>query len=334
MSKITSINDLPQSDLYRHFFAQNAFVNECINSGLLSRTYWKGQYSNNSCSFMDMSKKVNKCQICAHLKEIFGITNDIFGEKYCMAIAGDGHEYRTISTLHSSSLVALLCFYSLSKEHTLKMKVDGQEIEFYESRFEQKNSIDEDKKHKSNIDVVLIGSNTQGESVILFLESKFSEYLSHGKYDKISNVYDEVYNQLTADQQQPINGLEIVRGEDMWSISAAPNRPQQYCQGIKQMISHYQGVQKGFIGSAEDIYDHIYLGEILFKLPEEVVAKHNSYNSYVGLYEQLAQKLNCINTCNRFKVLEATLSYQDVLKDFDLDPDVCKFYDLENNPKK
>ena len=243
-----------------------------------------------------------------------------------MAVAGDGQEYRRISTLHSSSLVALLCFYSLSKEHALKMNIDGQEIEFYESLFEQKNSIGKEG-HNSNMDVVLIGFNKQGESVILFLESKFSEYLSHGKYDKISDVYDEVYYQLTADQQ-PIDGLEIVRGKDMWSISAAPHRAQQYCQGIKQMISHYQGVQKGFIGSAEDKYDHIYLGEILFKFPEEVDAKHNSYNSYVGLYKQLAQKLNSINTCKKFKVIETSLSYQDVLKDFDLDTNVREFYAL------
>lgn len=326
MANIKSIADFPQSDLYRGFFAQNPFVQECIKKGQLSQTYWQGKYSNNSCSFMDMRKKVDKCQICALLKEIFGITNDKFGGKYCMAISGDGQEYRRITTLHSSSLVALLCFYSLSKEHTLKMNIDGQEIEFYESCFEQKNSIGKEG-HNSNMDVVLIGSNKQGESVILFLESKFSEYLSHGKYDKISDVYDEVYYQLTADQQ-PIDGLEIVRGEDMWSISAAPHRPQQYCQGIKQMISHYQGVQKGFIGSTEDKYDQIYLGEILFKFPEEVDAKHNSYNSYVGLYKQLAQKLNSINACKKFKVIEASLSYQDVLKDYDLDPDVREFYAL------
>ena len=330
MAKIESIADFPQSDLYRGFFAQNSFVKECIKKGQLSQTYWQGKYSNNSCSFMDMRKKVDKCQICTHLREIFGITNDTFGGKYSMAIAGDGQEYRRISTLHSSSLVALLCFYSLSKEHSLKMNIDGQEIEFYESRFEQKNSIGKDKggkEHNSNMDVVLIGSNKQGESAILFLESKFSEYLSHGKYDKISDVYDEVYYQLTADQQ-PVDGLEIVRGKDMWSISATPHRPQQYCQGIKQMISHYQGVQKGFIDSAEDKYDHIYLGEILFKFPEEVDAKHNSYNSYVGLYKQLAQKLNSINACKKFKVIETSLSYQDVLKDFDLDPDVREFYAL------
>lgn len=330
MAKIDSIADFPQNDLYRGFFAQNSFVQECLVMGLLSQTYWQGKYSSNSCSFIDMGRRGVKDKICSYLKTLFEIENDIFDKKYRMAVAGDGQEYRRITTLHSSSLVALLCFYSLSKEHTLKMNINGQEIEFYESRFEQKNSIGKDKggkEHNSNMDVVLIGSNKQGESVILFLESKFSEYLSHGKYDKISDVYDEVYYQLTADQQ-PIDGLEIVRGEDMWSISAAPHRPQQYCQGIKQMISHYQGVQKGFIGSTEDKYDQIYLGEILFKFPEEVDAKHNSYNSYVGLYKQLAQKLNSMNTYKKFKVLDTSLSYQDVLKDYDLDPDVREFYAL------
>ena len=326
MAKIESISDFPQNDLYRGFFAQNPFVKECIKKSQLSQTYWQGKYSNNSCSFIDMGKPGRKEKVCDYLKSLFEIENDIFDNKYKMAVAGDGQEYRRISTLHSSSLVALLCFYSLSKEHALKINIDGQEIEFYESLFEQKNSIGKEG-HNSNMDVVLIGFNKQGESVILFLESKFSEYLSHGKYDKISDVYDEVYYQLTADQQ-PIDGLEIVRGKDMWSISAAPHRSQQYCQGIKQMISHYQGMQKGFIGSAEDKYDHIYLGEILFKFPEEVDAKHNSYNSYVGLYKQLAQKLNSINTCKKFKVIETSLSYQDVLKDFDLDTNVREFYAL------
>lgn len=331
MAKIESVSDFPKSDLYRGFFAQNPFVQKCLGRGLLSQTYWQGKYSSNSCSFIDMGKPGRKEMVCDFLKSLFEIENDIFDKKYKMAVAGDGQEYRRISTLHSSSLVALLCFYSLSKEHALKMNIDGQEIEFYESRFEQKNSIGKDKggkEHNSNMDVVLIGSNKQGESVILFLESKFSEYLSHRKYDKISDVYDEVYNQLTADQQ-PINGLEIVKGKDrLWSISALPHRPQQYCQGIKQMISHYQGVQEGFIDSAKDKYDHIYLGEILFKFSEKVDAKHNSYNSYVGLYKQLAQKLNSINACKKFKVIEDSLSYQDVLKGFKLDQNVHEFYAL------
>jgi hypothetical protein len=330
MVKINSKQQLPQDGLYGNFFANNPFVQKCIDEGKLFQTYWQGKYSNNSCSFIDMGKNVSECQICANLKDIFGITNELFEGKYCMAVSGDGQEYRRISTLHSSSVVALLCFYSLSETHPLKMDIDGQTVEFYKSFFEQKNLIGKDasgKEHNSNMDVVLIGRNNAGESVILFLESKFSEYLAHGKYDEISFVYDDIYKDLTA-ECQPIEGLEIVRGSNTWSISAAPHRPQQYCQGIKQMISHYQGIQKGFIEENGKDFDHIYLAEILFKFPEDVDKGHKSYNSYVGLYNQLARKLNKLNAEPKFKMFESSLSYQDVLRDFKLDPSVKEFYRL------
>lgn len=329
MTKINTINEFPKSDLYK-FFAQNSFVRKCIAEGRIFQSYWQGKYSKNSCSFKDTGKKVSECQICANLKDIFGITNELFEGKYCMAISGDGQEYRRISTLHSSSLVALLCFYSISELHPLTMEIDGQTIEFYKSLFEQKNFIGKDakgKEHNSNMDVVLVGRNSAGESVILFLESKFSEYLSRGKYDKISSVYDDVYKELTANGQ-PIDGLEIVRGANTWSISAAPNRPQQYCQGIKQMVSHYQGIQKGFLENEGKKFDHIYLGEILFKFIGDVDKGHILYNSYVDLYKQLAHKLNSINVEPKFKVLEQSLTYQDMLHDFDLDPLVREFYKI------
>lgn len=324
MIKIISEEQLPQDKLYGHFFAENPLVQECIENGKLFQTYWQGAYSKNSCSFIDM-KSASKSQVCANLKDIFGITNELFEGKYCMAISGDGQEYRRISTLHSSSLVALLCFYSLSKDLPLTAEIDGQNVEFYKSLFEQKNPIDKEGQHNSNMDVVLIGRNDAGESVILFLESKFSEYLTHGKYDQISFVYDDIYRALIADGQ-PINGLEIKPGKDGWSITAMPNRPQQYCQGVKQMISHYLGIQNGFLESKGKEYDHIYLGEILFKFPEDVDKGHAAYDSYVSLYKQLARKLNSINTEPKFKVLETSLSYQEVLRNFDLDHWVKDFY--------
>ena len=324
MVKKNAVKQLPQDKLYSQFFAESPLVQECIEEGKLFQTYWQGAYSKNSCSFIDM-KNVSECQVCANLKEIFGIKNELFEGKYCMAISGDGQEYRRISTLHSSSLVALLCFYSLSKDSPLTMEIDGGKVEFYKSLFEQKNPIDKEGQHNSNMDVVLIGKNEADESVILFLESKFSEYLTHGKYGKISSVYDDIYNALIADKQ-PIDGLEIKHGEDGWSISAAPGHPQQYCQGIKQMISHYLGIQNGFIEDKGKEYDHIYLGEILFKFPEGVDKKHKSYDSYVGLYKQLARKLNSINSEPKFKMLESSLNYQDLLRNFGLDDKVRKFY--------
>jgi hypothetical protein len=326
MVKINSLEQLPQDKLYSQFFAENSLVQECIEKGKLFQTYWQGAYSKNSCSFIDM-KNVSECQVCANLKGIFGITNELFEDKYCMAISGDGQEYRRISTLHSSSLVALLCFYSLSKDHPLTMEIDGKKVEFYKSLFEQKNPIDKEGQHNSNMDVVLVGKNDADESVILFLESKFSEYLTHGKYDQISFVYDEMYRALIADGQ-PIVGLEIVPGADTWSISAPKGKPQQYCQGIKQMISHYLGIQNGFIEDKGKEYDHIYLGEILFKFPECVDRKHKSYDSYVGLYKQLARKLNSINPEPKFKMLESSLTYQDLLRNFGLDDKVREFYKI------
>ncbi|MEE1069326.1 MAG: hypothetical protein U0K81_02510 [Paludibacteraceae bacterium] len=326
MTKLISEQQLPQDKLYGHFFAENPLVQECLENGKLFQTYWQGAYSKNSCSFIDM-KNVSECQVCANLKDVFGITNELFEGKYCMAISGDGQEYRRISTLHSSSLVALLCFYSLSKDHPLMVEIDGQNVEFYKSLFEQKNPIDKEGQHKSNMDVVLIGRNDAGESVILFLESKFSEYLTHGKYDQISFVYDDIYRVLIADGQ-PIDGLEIKPGKDGWSITAMPNRPQQYCQGVKQMISHYLGIQNGFIEDKGKEYDHIYLGEILFKFPESVDKKHMSYDSYVGLYKQLARKLNTINSEPKFKMLESSFTYQDLLRNFRLDDKVREFYKI------
>lgn len=334
MAKIKTIGEFPKSDLYK-FFAQNPFVQKCINEGRIFQSYWQGQYSNNSCSFMDVGEKVNKVEIRDNLKDIFGIKGELFDRKYAMAISGDGQEYRRISTLHSSSLVALLCFYSVSEDRPLTMEIDGQEVEFFQSLFEQKNLIGKDaagKVHHSNMDVVLIGKNSADDSVILFLESKFSEYLEHGKYDEISFVYDDIYNALIADKQ-PIDGLEIKRGLDSWSITAKPNRPQQYCQGIKQMISHYQGIQKGFIEDKGKEYDHIYLGEILFKFPigedkKGVDNGHKSYNSYVDLYKQLARKLNSLNAEPKFKMLESSLTYQDLLRNFGLDDKVREFYKI------
>ncbi len=326
MVKKNAVKQLPQDKLYSQFFAKSPLVKECIKEGKLFQTYWQGAYSKNSCSFIDM-KNVSECQVCANLKEIFGIKNELFEGKYCMAISGDGQEYRRISTLHSSSLVALLCFYSLSKDSPLTMEIDGGKVEFYKSLFEQKNSIDKEGQHNSNMDLVLIGENDKGESVILFFESKFSEYLTRGKYDKISNVYDDIYNALIADKQ-PIDGIEIKAGIDGWSISAPKGKPQQYCQGIKQMISHYLGIQNGFIKDQGKEYDYIYLGEILYKFPEDVDKGHKSYNSYVGLYNQLACKLNSLNAEPNFKMLESSFTYQDLMCNFKLDQKVRDFYQL------
>lgn len=323
MCKIVK-EDLPKGGVYS-FFRKNKNFDSFIQKGIY-KTWWTGRggpkYSDSSCSFVNMRglSSKDKGYIRDTLKNVFEIDSPYFDAKFSEAVGGSGQEWGKIATLHSSSLLALLCFYQL-KEKPLKLEIDGNECTFTDCYFECKNDI-KGSSSPSNIDVVLVGENESSEQVILFLESKFSEYLSHGKQDKISSVYDEVYNQLTANQTaRPIAGIEITRANDMWSISASPHKPQQYCQGIKQMISHYQGIQNGFIESIRDVFDHIYLGEILFDFG-------NREDSYFGLYPQLAKRLNEINECDRFEVLSESLTYQEVFKDFGLDPFVKEFYTL------
>lgn len=103
-----------------------------------------------------------------------------------------------------------------------------------------------------------------------------------------------------------------------------------YCEGIKQMISHYQGIEKSFINREGNNYDHILLGEILFDFSQNYDKRidKGKFEDYKNMYEQLAKKLNEINDEKRFHVLPNLLTYQEVFKNFDLDKNVRAFYQL------
>ncbi|MCR5766753.1 MAG: hypothetical protein K6G09_12365 [Treponema sp.] len=100
---------------------------------------------------------------------------ELFLKKFQMVCSGSGDEIKKITTLHSSSLCALLFFYNVTKTNKLIFPYSElHDIEFYDSLFEVKNQV---IRSPSNIDVVLIGENKKGSKVIFFLESKFSEYI-------------------------------------------------------------------------------------------------------------------------------------------------------------
>ena len=123
------------------------------------------KYSSNSYSFSKASLLIN----------IFNIKDStLFEEKYKMAVGGSGNEGDKITTLHSSSLCALLHFYNVTEDNPLTMAINGREIKFTDSIFEFKSRVID---NPSNMDVVLIGKNEKSyENVVLFLESKFAEY--------------------------------------------------------------------------------------------------------------------------------------------------------------
>ena len=341
-----SIEDLEKSTnpIYRDFFANNDLVKKWAEDRKLFKTIWINKLSDNS--FCLKKENVYKKEIPDILIERFGIKDkDVFLQKYHEAIAGDGQEWKRITTLHSSSLLALLCFYSVSKQNPIV--ING--YTFTESYFEVKTQVYEDSE--SNMDVVLRGTKGS-EKVVLFLESKFSEYLNCGKYDEISyEAYHETYESLKLFENQ-LEGLvtEVTEKKNKDNktskqvICIRPSNPRKvpmYCGGIKQMISHYIGVrnyqQKGenaldHCRFKYDAEEHIMLGEILFdfKNSQRCHAKDKLTN-YQAAYECLAQR---VNKQNKIEMFEKLLTYQELFennKDYfkQLAPNIKKFYGLQ-----
>ena len=241
--------------------------------------------------------------ICAErLADIFGIDNKaLFRSKLHSACSGDGQEIKRIGTLHSSALCALLFFYNVTPEHPLILDVNGKSCIFTHSVFEFQNKV---INNPSNMDITLVGRYADTDKpVILFLESKFSEYMSKSKSLWIAEAYlhnkysKDIYNQL--DKTGITIDNDIVKGK--FSIKS-----DNFCylEGIKQMISHFVGVNN-FIDGHFVIRDEvvlkaresadIYLGAILFDKGIgnfEAQKDITCYQAYKEKYEKLADLLN------------------------------------------
>ena len=136
------------------------------------KTIFRGSPSDSSFSF-DNNGDFSKENHEKVLVDTFGIKNkDLFHEKFNMAISGAGLENRRILTLHSSSLCALLFFYSCSINPITIALNDNTTATFSKVFFEWRNKV---LTSDSNIDVVLYSPDS---NILLFLESKFSEYIT------------------------------------------------------------------------------------------------------------------------------------------------------------
>ena len=323
--------------IYKEFFAKSNLEAE------VEKTIWRGAPSENSFCFINpkVKYKERKDRVLNKLIEIFDINSCSFKKKFEMAISGDGQEIKRISTLHSSSLAALLLLYSVSKNNPLKCVLEGKNYEFDDCFFEVKTNVKDD--HFSNMDVVLIGKNSDGKNVIFFLESKFNEYLNTGMCNNISiDAYKDKYAELglIGDAIQGLLFGEGMGKDNNPCMQIKSNTP-LYCGGIKQMISHYIGVTN-FVEKGEKALDprqksnfdklvklrsegaNIILGEVLFDFGDKI--SNGKFDNYSSVYMKLANKLK--GHTSKLYVLPEILTYQELLKDFELDKKVKDFYQL------
>lgn len=283
------------------------------------------------------SKRDQK-SMCIGLKDLFKIDDEHFEKYFKEACFGEGNEYKEIMRLHSSSLCALLFFCEISKNKPLTLKVNNKDICFTKVLFEYKNKV---INNPSSVDVVLVSDD---EKVLLFLESKFSEYLNVSKkYTDLSPQYLDDYVEIYNDSLLKKAGLQIIKKSNKPEIFEKTKKGKKvkyngfmtteepseiYLEGIKQMISHYIGL-KHFV--SESIIDDrlkyngqkVILGEIMFDFSfEEAQTKFNNYSK---MYSKLANILKDMD--KKIFVLEEPLKYSMFKNNgYKLNPIVRDFY--------
>ena len=313
--------------IYTNYFEQIDLFQRLKKEGRIVNTPFRNSISENSFCFEVGMKPSNteeykECLLQA-IKEVFGITNRSFEEKFNQAINGAGQEWRELNVFHSSSLLALLCFYNVSNDNPLSVKIEGKTCKFTTSEFEVSNTIGKNisgKNYSSHIDVKLTGE-CEGKSVSLYLESKFSEYVN--QRGKTSFSYTDDYNNIYSKLQGKIEDLDIIIGCDEITLVQTDNkRPARYWQGIKQMISHYLGMK-----NCKDKSELIYLGEILYDFRPYI--PNDFFGDYEDIHKQLVDALELIEIePQSFKVGKNILTYQSVFKNYNLDERVRELYVL------
>ena len=277
------------------------------------------------------------------LKRIFGINESARG---LFEAATSGKEKQRILTLHSSSLLAFLCFNDVANN---PIKIKG--TDYNEVMFEVKNNVINESGTPSNIDVLLMGENRKK---LLFLESKFTEYLSGGKVT-LSNKYRELYIKLQK-LNLPFNIKFINVLQESENSHKEPDikeeirlytgeKTSEYLEGIKQAFSHLLGIATGpakkqtkgnedYTRSLLENADEIKFASIVFN------CDNGKFENYYNLYKSVFENSNVIiETIKeilkkreiKLEIISELLQYQDVFQKNNLSDEVRNFYNKVND---
>ena len=271
-----TLNTVSENNKIYNFFKEEKRFNRLVQSDI-ENTPYRGKPSQSSLQYTPES-------FCS----LFGGISDNFEKLYKQAIHdGKGLEKSRIRTLHSSSLISFLTFCNVNESNPITFNnIDGLENKiFTDIMFEKANKI---TRSSSQIDICLTNSTDD----VLFLESKFSEYVNRGKVSDISECY---YNDF-------LNFRDFFNANDMYLENPSTKKDHKpgsfdlcvkknhhiYAEGVKQMICHFLGA-KNYAEKNKD--KNVYLGTILYKFDEHIVPEE-ILKSYENVYKNLAKSMN------------------------------------------
>lgn len=272
---------------------------------------------------------------------------EAFKSAYDQVASGQGNESGNLLTIHSSALLALLCFYRVEAGNSLSIECDGTLYEFDKVFFEVENIVQVPSDRPSSIDVALYSTKNK---VMLLLESKFTEPTNGSNLKDIGEKY---LNRLKLLSESGIRFIEETQKFDCSKETVGKRKRLIYYDGIKQMIAHLIGAETGPVRLSDsnkvkqeeytmcfDEADKIYLGCILVNnidFFEEI--EYEMISRYMKLYESsmtiLAETIEGQNKC-RLHLLTKPMTYQEVFANkkskYCLPEKILKFYKIENSP--
>ena len=281
------------------------------------------------------------------LNKIFQFENpSLFHRQFLDAVSR--FENDRILTLHSSSLCALLFFYNITEENPLELS-DFPNIKFTKSYYEFKTPV---ITEPSNMDVLLTGINKiTGKNVILFLESKFSEYFKTSceliklAYLDNPDIAERFYNDSFLEKlnlkfvyennevkKKYVEGKKEKYGFKLDFINKAEPF---YIDGIIQQISHYIGVSnfsQGIFSDKEkrtiDNKAEIYFAEILFDKKIKNLKCNCSNKSYYDLYsEKYTEFVKLLPHDKKICIKQHVLTYSELLNtNHRVEKNIIEFY--------
>lgn len=260
--------------------------------------------------------------------QAFGVPAEVKPEREWLelfetAVSADGHEDEKICTLHSSSLLAFLFFGGVSPQNTLRIGNSVYDRVFFEIKnkvFPRARAAD----RPSNVDVVLYSS---AERKLLYIESKFTEYLRHANAFA-SNKYRDAFSRFLTyfkidikmdsatrkGRKQPVEGF---------CMKLSGKRSAEYMTGIKQALSHIIGIATGMPHAAPDGFIRCFNAapkkafiSIVFEIAEEFPRYQKFYTETIGQLDE--ERIGAVLApcgCSIGVDIEDIVSYQKIIRD-------------------
>lgn len=298
-------------------------------------TIWRGERESSWSRTFDFGNQDCKV-IFRGLMQAFGTPFDVKTEQewlnlFYMVISADGNEDRKICTLHSSSLLAFLFFGGISPKNTLNI---GDSV-YDDVFFEIKNKVFPDARatdKPSNVDIVLYSST---EKKLLYIESKFTEYLSHGKAFA-AKKYREAFSKFLPYFKRKIDIISETRfistrtnrsGKKQtiegFNMKLPDRRTDEYMYGIKQALSHIIGIAtglpqdtpEGFMGCYNTAQKKSFLS-VVFEIGKEFQKYKGFYSETIGqLSQECIEAILAQSGCDTKVENEGMVSYQGIIQD-------------------